>query len=153
MSDSAVSRTLQIHHHVRANRSRVFDAWTDPESIVLWWGPPGVRCTHADIDLRVGGSFLIVNKLPDGSFIRITGIYETIERPQRLVHSWTVDTTTAQPDERVEIDFTARDGGTDISITHTGIPTPDLRAGHRAGWLGCLDGLTNFVEHTADQNE
>ena len=47
-----------------------------------------------------------------------------------------------------EIDL--RDGGTDITITHTGIPTADLRAGHEAGWIGCLDGLTNLIEHQAD---
>lgn len=150
MSDSAATRTLQIHRHVRANRARVFDAWTDPESIVLWWGPPGVRCTHVDIDLCVGGSFVIVNELPDGSTIRITGIYETIDRPLRLVHSWTIENTTTQPDERVEIEFTERDGGTDISITHTGIPTPNVRAGHQAGWIGCLDGLADLLEQHAD---
>lgn len=149
MTHSALPETLQIRRHVHAARLRVFDAWTDPDSIVRWWGPPGVRCSHAEIDLSVGGSFTIVNEMPDGSNVHITGIYETIDRPQRLVHSWTVDSATATPGERVEIDFTERDGGTDITITHTGIPTPDLRAGHQAGWIGCLDGFTNLIEQPA----
>lgn len=146
MTDADMPPALQIRQHVQADRARVFAAWTDPDTIVRWWGPPGVTCSHAEIDLRVGGSFRLANEGPDGSTVWITGVYEEIDPPQRLVHTWAIEPVGEQRVERVEIGFDERDGGTDITITHSGIPTPDLRAGHQAGWTGCLDGLVQLLE-------
>lgn len=147
MTRSAGPAVLCVRQHVRASRERVFDAWTDQASIVHWWGPPGVTCTHAEVDLRVGGSFRLANKMPDGSTVWITGVYEEVDRPRGLVHSWTVDSKSTRPPERVTIDFTERDGGTDITITHSGIATAEMREGHEAGWLGCAEGIAELLEN------
>lgn len=137
---------LCVRQYVRASREQVFEAWTDPSSIVHWWGPPGVTCTQAEVDLRVGGRFRIANKMPDGSTVWIAGVYEQVDRPRRLVHSWAVDSKATHPRERVTIDFTERDGGTDITITHTGIARAEVKEGHQAGWLGCVEGLAERFE-------
>ena len=51
----------------------MFAAWTTPELLRQWWGPTGVRCIAAEIDLRVGGTYRIGNEIPDGSVIWISG--------------------------------------------------------------------------------
>lgn len=137
---------LRVRQHVNASRERAFAAWTNPDAIVRWWGPPGVTCTHAEIDLRVGGTFKLANEMPDGSTVWITGVYAVVDRPKRLVHSWSVGADSTNGSERVEIDFVESDGGTDIEITHTGIATAELRAGHRGGWIGCLNGLVQLLD-------
>lgn len=144
---------LCVHQHVRASRERVFDAWTDPTSIVHWWGPPGVTCTLAEVDLREGGQFRLANKMPDGSIVWIVGVYEHVDRPRRLVHSWTVGSKATHPPERVTIDFTEREAGTDITITHTGVTTSEMRAGHEAGWLGCAAGIAAHLEERRSRIE
>lgn len=145
MTDSVATPELLIRQFVRADPVRVFDAWTDPAQVAQWWGPANVTCTHAEIDLRVGGSFRIGNELPDGTTNWISGVYEEIDPPTRLVHTWLVGTGANQPAELVTVGFADHDGGTEVTVRHTGIPTPELRSNHEAGWVGCLDGLRNLL--------
>ncbi len=65
---------LVVRQHVRANPDRVFDTWTDPEHLVNWWGPAGVECIHAEVNLQVGGMFRLANLAPDGSTTWIAGV-------------------------------------------------------------------------------
>jgi uncharacterized protein YndB with AHSA1/START domain len=41
-----------------APREKVWNAWTDPDAVRLWWGPKGFTAPHISIDLRVGGRFI-----------------------------------------------------------------------------------------------
>ena len=110
-----------------------------------WWGPRGVTCIAADIDLRVGGHYRLGNALPDGTVLWITGRFEVIERPNLLVYTWTVETKT-ESDERVTVRFDEIDcNGTMLSLTHERIPTDALRDQHQTGWIGCLDGLAEHL--------
>jgi len=66
-TDPTVSRmelTLVVRRTIGASPERVFDAWTKPERLRLWWGPRGVTCTAAEVDLRVGGRYRIANQFP-----------------------------------------------------------------------------------------
>jgi len=137
---------LVVRQHVRASPDRVFDTWTDPEHLVNWWGPSGVECTHAEVDLQVGGMFRIANLAPDGSTIWIAGVYEDIQRPSRLQHTWYVEAVDLPSPERVIIEFLPTPDGTEIVVTHGGIATEPMWQGHRDGWSGCLDGLAELLE-------
>ena len=65
--------TLVVRKTIRAKPERLFAAWTIPAELKLWWGPQGVKCIEAEIDLRRGGRYRIANQLPDGKFLWITG--------------------------------------------------------------------------------
>lgn len=43
-----------------APREAVWRVWTDPEEAKKWWGPKGFSCPFAQIDLRVGGKYLLM---------------------------------------------------------------------------------------------
>lgn len=137
------SKTLRILRLVPASPEKVFSAWTDPEALLQWWGPKGVRCSAAEIELRVGGAYRIANELPDGSTLWISGEFEVIERPHLLVYSWTVENALPVT-ECVSVRFSEHASGTQIDLTHEQIATEVLRDQHQQGWIGCLDGLTNF---------
>ena len=47
-------------------RELVFNAWTDPEHLVHWWGPKGFTNTFHEFDLRPGGIWRFVMHGPDG---------------------------------------------------------------------------------------
>lgn len=50
-----LDREIVLTRVIDAPREDVFDAWTDPAQIVLWFGPKGLSIeTHA-IDIRPGG--------------------------------------------------------------------------------------------------
>ncbi len=131
---------LRMQKLIPATPERVFRAWTNPEELVNWWGPVGVRCVSAEVDLRQGGQYSIANELPDGAILWIRGEFETVEEPTLLIYTWVVETTEAET-ERVTVRFEAHDSGTQLVLMHEQIPGEELRDQHRHGWEDCLNGL------------
>jgi uncharacterized protein YndB with AHSA1/START domain len=141
---AAAAVTLIVRRTIRASTERLFDAWTQPEQLKQWWGPASVDCIDAKVDLRVGGRYRIANQFPDGKVLWIAGEFECIERPRRLVYTWRLESAEGPP-ERVTVTFEERDSGTEVVVTHERIPTKAMRDMHEQGWLGCLDGLAEFL--------
>lgn len=141
---------LIVRRHVLAPPEIVFDAWTEPGHLVRWWGPKDIECTHAEVDLRIGGRFRMANRASDGTTVWISGTYEEIHRPELLRHTWVIESARAPVPELVTIEFRAAGKGTEITITHTAIATKQAWDGHEQGWFGCLDGLVELLsEHPA----
>jgi uncharacterized protein YndB with AHSA1/START domain len=137
--------TLVVRRTVRATPERLFDAWTMPEQLRQWWGPPSVACIDAEVDLRVGGRYRIANQFPDGKVLWISGEFEAIERPRRLVYTWRL-TPEGVEFERVSVTFVAHGHSTEVIVAHERISSPAMRDGHEQGWTGCLDGLAEYLD-------
>jgi uncharacterized protein YndB with AHSA1/START domain len=60
----------------------VFEAWTVPEQLRLWWDAGGEPLSVCEIDLRPGGSFRFV--APSHAHMPFTGTYVDISPPSRL---------------------------------------------------------------------
>jgi uncharacterized protein YndB with AHSA1/START domain len=48
-------------------RARVYEAFSNPEKLQLWWGPKGFTNTFHEFDLREGGAWRFVMHGPDGT--------------------------------------------------------------------------------------
>jgi uncharacterized protein YndB with AHSA1/START domain len=140
------SLTLVVRRTIPATAEFLFRAWTQPLRLKEWWGPSGVKCVEAHIDLRVGGQYRIANQFPDGKMIWITGEYEQIEAPHKLVYTWRVEEVSG-PSERVTVEFNQGDLETEVVLTHERIAEARVREQHNAGWRGCLDGLVEYARH------
>lgn len=136
--------SLTVTRVIRSKRERVFDAWTNPDLLLKWWGPGTTICAEASIDLRIGGAIRIANKIEDGRIIWINGIFEHIEPPSRLIYSWAMGTDMVDP-SRVTVDFKNHPEGTELVLTHERIASEGVRDAHLQGWHGCLDGLQEFL--------
>jgi uncharacterized protein YndB with AHSA1/START domain len=134
--------TLTVRRVIAAPPAKLFEAWTTPALLRTWWGPRGVRCVEAAVDLRVGGDYRLGNQLPDGRVVWITGTFELIEQPHRLIYSWRV---ADEPVSRVTVRFDPAAGGTEVTVVHERIASAQVRADHEAGWIGCLDGLADLA--------
>lgn len=143
MSDSSVH--LVVRRTIRASPERVFAAWTTPEQLMQWWGPKGVRCPRAEVDLREGGAYRIGNEMPSGDTVWISGQFEVVDRPHKLIYTWSVEPSAAVP-ERVTVRFEARDEGTEVVVIHERIVSEAARDQHQHGWDGWLDGLVEMLE-------
>jgi uncharacterized protein YndB with AHSA1/START domain len=137
--------TLIVRKTIRATAERLFAAWTISDQLKLWWGPQGVKCIDAEVDLRHGGRYRIANQLPDGKILWITGEFEVIEPPRKLVYTWRIEPET-ESSERVTVQFEPRGEYTEVIVTHERISSEELREMHQQGWQGCLDGLAKLVE-------
>jgi uncharacterized protein YndB with AHSA1/START domain len=136
--------TLIVRKTIRATPERLFDAWTRAEGLKQWWGPQSVTCIEAVVDLTVGGGYRIANQFPNGDVVWITGDFELIDRPNRLVYSWRLGNATG-PSERVSVTFEARGPNTEVTVTHERIPGIPVRDVHEQGWHGCLDALAGYL--------
>ena len=69
-----------------APRDLVFDAWTDPEQVVQWWGPRGFTTTTHEMEVKPGGVWRFVMHGPDGRDYQNKITYLEVVRPERLVY-------------------------------------------------------------------
>lgn len=60
-------RTMILQRLIRAPRDVIWAAWTNPDSLPLWWGPAGFSCRTKRIDLRAGGDWVFDMIGPDGT--------------------------------------------------------------------------------------
>jgi uncharacterized protein YndB with AHSA1/START domain len=137
---------LVVRRTIRAPAKSVFDAWTRPSALRRWWGPRPVTCCHAEVDLRVGGEYRIGNRLPDGTVLWISGQFEVVEAPKRLVYTWQVTRAAPSSPERsrVTVRFEPAGEATEVIVVHEQIDTEATRTDHENGWTGCLESLAAF---------
>jgi uncharacterized protein YndB with AHSA1/START domain len=52
-------REVRLNHVFDAPREAVFEAWTDPDQLTLWWAPEGFHIPRESVvvEPRVGGRF------------------------------------------------------------------------------------------------
>jgi uncharacterized protein YndB with AHSA1/START domain len=78
-------RDLVLTRIIDAPREKVFKAWTDADLLKQWFAPLPYTTPHAELDVRVGGSNLIVMRGPDGNEFPNRGVYLEIVENERIV--------------------------------------------------------------------
>jgi uncharacterized protein YndB with AHSA1/START domain len=132
---------VRIERTFAAPAEDVFDAWTSPEVMRRWLHPgPDWATPEAEVDLRVGGKVRVVMRRPDGTEVEAQGQYTLIDRPHRLVMTWTFDDEPSN-EQLLELSFMESEGSTTVLLVNTGISTDGRRDAQDWGWRGCLDQL------------
>jgi uncharacterized protein YndB with AHSA1/START domain len=136
--------SLQIRRTFAAPREKVFRAWTDPQTLKQWFGPPGFKTTVAEVDLRVGGKFRLTLQKPTGDVVSAFGTFQEIRPSERLVCNWNWDYNDIG-ETILTLEFLDAGGETDLILTHERFPTVEQRDEHNTGWTGCFDKLDEFL--------
>jgi uncharacterized protein YndB with AHSA1/START domain len=136
---------VRIERTFAASAEQVFDAWTSPEVMRRWfhvasdWETP-----VAEVDLRVGGEVRVVMRRPDGTQAEARGEYTLIDRPHRLVMTWTFGDDLAN-EQLIELSFREAEGSTTVVLVNSRISTGARRDAQEWGWRGCFDQLERVV--------
>lgn len=139
---------VRVRRVIQAPPEEVFEAWTAPERLRTWWGPPGFSVGDLDADLRVGGRYRIVMEGPDGLDRVLLWDFREIDPPRRLVYSWRWERGDAGDEETVVIvEFRDLGGRTEIVLEHSGFTSDPVREHHVAGWEACADRLERLLRH------
>jgi uncharacterized protein YndB with AHSA1/START domain len=69
-----------------APRELVWEAWTNPEKLVKWWGPIGFTTTIEEMDVRPGGVWKHVMHGPDGANYPNKSTFLEVVKPARIVY-------------------------------------------------------------------
>lgn len=130
--------SLNVTKIINTPVEKVFDAWLDPETLSRFMLPkPGMPCPGVTLNPTVGGRFQIDMDVGE-KIIPHEGEYLEIDRPKRLVFSWS--SPFSAPDSTVTIEFNSVDDGTtEITITHLRFLSEESRESHHNGWNNILD--------------
>jgi uncharacterized protein YndB with AHSA1/START domain len=80
-------REMVITRTFDAPRELVWEAVTNPEHVVHWWGPNGFTTTIEKMDFRVGGVWKHVMHGPDGTDYPNFSTFTAIVKPERIEYS------------------------------------------------------------------
>lgn len=131
--------SLVVRKIYSAPRSRVFEAWRDPQMMARWFAAPGWTA-EVDNEFRVGGSYRIQMHDDTGRDHLQFGEYLTIEPDTRLVFTWTCHEL-GVTGSVVTVELREHQDGTELVLTHTLPPDPETVRLHREGWQRCLGQL------------
>ena len=162
MSDTKTeAREIVITRIFDAPRELVWKAWTNPEHLMRWWGPKDFTAPVCKVDLRVGGKYLYCMRSKEGQEFWSTGTYKEIVPLERLVCSdsfadekgnvvpashygmpgdnWPLELT-------VTITLEDLRGKTKMTLTHSGIPSGQMKEMTGAGWNESFDKLAESLK-------
>ncbi len=139
--------TLEMTRFIRAPRERVFDAFVTRDALAAWVCPRGMSIPEAAVDGRVGGRYRVVMQSREGTRFVVGGTYRELERPERIVYTWQWENETMPKVETlITVTLEARDGGTHLTMTHSGFPDAGMRDSHANGWRSSLNRLLDLVD-------
>ena len=145
MNSTNVTDTIVKEITIKAPAERIFEALTNPDQRLEWWGAEGrFHTTHMESDLRPGGKWMMRGTGMGGRPFSVAGEYREIERPCLLVFTWLPDWHDDATETLVRFDLTEKDGLTTVRLTHSGLTIEGARA--HQGWPQILAWLQAYVE-------
>ena len=144
-------RELVLTRVFDAPRELVFKAWTDPKRVAQWWGPHRFTNPVCDLDVRPGGAIRIHMRGPDGTVYPMTGVYNEVVEPERLVFTSAALDADGNPMFEVLTTVTfAEQGGKTKQIMRARVIKSTAEAapyikGMEAGWTQSLERLAESL--------
>jgi uncharacterized protein YndB with AHSA1/START domain len=146
-------RKVEITKTLNAAVEKVWDAWTNPESMRAWFSPEGMTTPEVEVNLSVGGKYRIVMEgktIEDPNHTRqlaVGGEYLEIEKPNKLKFTWLWE---GSPKETHTTTVTVLiqktdEGMTKLTLLHTGFADENMQYEHKMGWISTLSKLEQFL--------
>jgi glutathione S-transferase len=142
-------RVLTMSRFIRAPREKVFDAFVTESLMSAWQCPRGMQIASVQADTRVDGAWRVEMKARDGTRFAVGGRYREIRRPERVAYTWQWEGDhkgMANVETLIEVQLTAKDGGTELRMTHSGFPSDAMRDSHAHGWGSCFNRLNDLLD-------
>ncbi len=153
MSDLIINRVFD------APRDLVWKAWSECEGMKRWWGPKNFTAPACRIDFKVGGSYLLCMRSPEGQDFWNTGIYKEIVPKDRIVYtdSFSDEKGNVVPASHygmgdsfpleLTVTILLEDlyGKTKMTLRHAGLPKGEMSDMTGAGWNESFDKLAESL--------
>lgn len=150
----ASSTRLEIVRTLPAPRAAVFQAWTDVNSIRLWF-PYHAKVHWIEppaVDARVGGRFRwqVASDSDEKEVFAFHGAYRELTPARKLTFTWEWDSLPISGVEMnghtvINVSFISNGQNTTVVLRQTGFRTDAARAAHEKGWNRCLDGIEEVL--------
>lgn len=127
--------SLTLTRRFAARPEKVWSAWTEPERLIGWFGPANIKpgSLRAELDLRVGGRYVISFDHASGEHSEVGGVYREVVPNERLVFSWAWHST-PERESLVSVQIRPEGAGTLLVFTHEQFFDETARDSHAKGW-------------------
>jgi uncharacterized protein YndB with AHSA1/START domain len=144
--NAADSRDLVITRTLKAPRSALWRAWSDPELLKQWWCPKPWTTQVKAFDFRTGGAFHTYMQGPDGGDSDNPGVFLEVVPQSRLVFTTmlTAGWRPAKPWLPMTAIITMADEGAGCLYTAT-VLHPDAETSKKHEDMGFFDGWGTVV--------
>ena len=143
---------LVLTRLIDAPPGKVYQAWTDPILLKQWFAPRPWTTSKVEVDVRAGGSSLIVMAVPDGTEFPSRSVYLEVVPNRRLVftdaylEAWK---PSAKPFMTVVLTFDDEGGKTRYTARVQHWTVADRQAhekmGFHMGWGLCTEQLCEAI--------
>jgi len=134
------TKMITVEAIINAPVLKVWKFWTSPEHIINWnYASDDWHTSRAEIDFRVGGSFMSRMEAKDGSFgFEFAGAYNEIENLKRIVY-------TLFDGRKVRINFETEGNSTTIVESFEAENENSVEI-QKNGWQCILNNFKHYVE-------
>ena len=80
-----MAHELVLTRLIDVPREKLWRCWTEPALLVQWFTPPPWKTTSTKVDVRAGGSSLVMMKGPEGQEMPHRGVYLEVVKNEKLV--------------------------------------------------------------------
>ena len=147
-------RELALARIIDAPRESVYRCWTDPKLVTQWFAPKPWTTPRAEMDVRTGGSTLVVMAGPDGNEFPNPGVFLEVIPGKKIVFT---DAYTAawDPSEKpfMTVVLTFEDEGAGktrytVRVRHWSVADREQheKMGFHEGWGQCTDQLEDLAK-------
>lgn len=146
--NEAKDRTLSIQRTFEAPIELVWEAWSQPQHIALWWAPKGMETKVIEHNFQVGGYWKFAMAMPDGSEFIAEGVYSEIVELEKIISSADFKPMT----EGVEIQALFAKNGEKTNFTFNVVhPSAEYckqqeQMGFYNGWVAVFDRLSEYLQ-------
>lgn len=148
------SHELVLTRIIDAPREKLYRCWTDPALLKQWFVPKPWTIAKAEVDVRPGGSSLIVMRSPEGQEMPNPGVFLEVVPNERIVvtdaytSAWV---PSAKPFMTAIVTFEDLGGGKTRYTARARHWTAEDRAAHEKmgfheGWGICADQLAALAK-------
>ena len=148
-NESTADRELVFMRVFDAPRKMVWEAWTDPKQVALWWGPRGFTTTVQEMDVRPGGVWKLVMHGPDGADYPNKSIFTDVVPYERLRFRLTGGKR-GGPAAQFEMTTTFEDDGDKTRITMRMVFASAEARDENVREYGSIEGARQTLERLAE---
>jgi len=134
-----MSNKITVSAMVNAEKSIVWDCYTNPKHIVNWnFADPSWHCPHAENDMTIGGKYVARMEARDGSFgFDFEANYTKID----MGHSYSY----GFGDRFCDVSFIENDGATEITVSFDPETEHPVEM-QQQGWQAILNNFKSYTE-------
>jgi uncharacterized protein YndB with AHSA1/START domain len=136
--------SIQLDLTIPATPDQIWEAWTNPEIILKWFGSdPKGWGVHAEVDLRVGGAYAVSFRDSNGMEHTCMGVYREIQFGRRVCFSWAWK---AEPgvESIVTVTLYPGAGQTRMVFEHAGVGHASMHD-YEKGWKSTFEKLQRLL--------